>query len=858
MSLKTIGALTVIALSLSACGSSGTSGVMKPNSNTTVEQTEAEKAAAEKAAAEKAAAEKAAAEKAAAEKAAAEKAAAEKAAAEKAAAEKAAAEKAEAERIATEKAEAERIAAEKAEAERIAAEKVEAERIAAEKAEAERIAAEKAEAERIAAEKAEAERIAAEKAEAERIAAEKAEAERIAAEKAEAERIAAEKAEAERIAAEKAEAERIAAEKAEAERIAAEKTEAERIAAEKAEAERIAAEKAEAERIAAEKAEAERIAAEKAEAERIAAEKAEAERIAAEKAQKDALSKVAENAGLSKEKAVQFAENNWNRSEQEKTASLEQAVFSHKLETAKTLIVPTAGHGHMNGNSSNVEIHGSTSGKTLSLDLADGMNIKNGGSTPTGESSACINWRCTTLIAGVDSNYTTKIYNQKYSVVGGLNIDKYNDNGNVIVNHSEFQIFAAQGLATENVALPTLGKATYTGVAFDKENQGELEYTINFDRRRGSGVIRNLSSYLSNISLDAGDLKQVNLSGNHSSVLGVSSTVRTGNMLMSDMYGNPVVEADGTYTVGLFGLKAEEIAGRAVYSHYENADYTEIGFAGKRGEVAEMDAEQKTHFDKLVQTVQAYGLNGVQAADFADKYLVSDAAELQSELKRLALQYGLAKAEEAQEQMDLYPVVNFNQYYADNSRLHWVNPNFTTVNDKGETTSFVGSREIYKLPFSVVVGTAVSRDIRDDIDLSPENPKVDYQIAGYVTPESALPSVGSALYIGKAMTLPYDATFSYTVNFDKRTGSGKIVGLDTFGIITLTEGNIAKISLQGKDVVGIESAAIAAKSDSSDGRYTLGFFGSEAQEVTGIAKISNKWGANETIGFGGQRGEIIK
>ena len=108
------------------------------------------------------------------------------------------------------------------------------------------------------------------------------------------------------------------------------------------------------------------------------------------------------------------------------------------------------------------------------------------------------------------------------------------------------------------------------------------------------------------------------------------------------------------------------------------------------------------------------------------------------------------------------------------------------------------------------------------------------------------------------MTLPYDATFSYTVNFDKRTGSGKIVGLDTFGIITLTEGNIAKISLQGKDVVGIESAAIAAKSDSSDGRYTLGFFGSEAQEVTGIAKISNKWGANETIGFGGQRGEIIK
>ena len=186
-------------------------------------------------------------------------------------------------------------------------------------------------------------------------------------------------------------------------------------------------------------AEAVRIAADNAEADRIAAEKAEAERIAAEKAQKDALSKVAENAGLSKEKAVQFAENNWNRSEQEKTASLEQAVFSHKLETAKTLIVPTAGHGHMNGNSSNVEIHGSTSGKTLSLDLADGMNIKNGGSTPTGESSACINWRCTTLIAGVDSNYTTKIYNQKYSVVGGLNIDKYNDNGNVIVITQSFR-----------------------------------------------------------------------------------------------------------------------------------------------------------------------------------------------------------------------------------------------------------------------------------------------------------------------------------------------------------------------------------------------------------------------------------
>ncbi|UOO82314.1 factor H binding family protein [Uruburuella testudinis] len=485
MPLKTIGTLAVIALSLSACSSSGISGTLRPGNSTAVTQTEAEKAAAEKAAAEKAAAEKAAAEKAAAEKAAAEKAAAEKAAAEKAAAEKAAAEKAAAEKAAAEKAAAEKAAAEKAAAEKAAAEKAAAEKAAAEKAAAEKAAAEKA-------------------------------------------------------AAEKAAAEKAAAEKAAAEKAAAEKAAAEKAAAEKAAAEKAAAEKAAAEEAA------------RLEAERLAAEKAEAERIAVKK---DELSKLAYGAGLNKILAQKFADNHTNVEDNNVNAALAGFIAQEAI-------------------------------KAKGGDYGSGFSEQTGGVSASVENSTSIvNGIVNRVSRRVESYDYKKLYSQPYSVIIG--------NGSVeeITNYlfpygtstsKTFDLTKIAGLVTQEHAIPTLGLATYVGKAMNASSvSGDLNYTIDFGKRTGSGVInglngRDISADIltdSPISLLEGKLAKINLNGQ--SVMGVASTARVGD----EAFGY----ANGKYSLGLFGPKAEEIAGSVLFDGIDNDG--KIGFGGQRGEI---------------------------------------------------------------------------------------------------------------------------------------------------------------------------------------------------------------------------------------------------------------------------------
>ena len=87
-------------------------------------------------------------------------------------------------------------------------------------------------------------------------------------------------------------------------------------------------------------------------------------------------------------------------------------------------------------------------------------------------------------------------------------------------------------------------------------------------------------------------------------------------------------------------------------------------------------------------------------------------------------------------------------------------------------------------------------------------------------------------------------------------------------MISLAEGNIGKVNMQGKEIIGINGTAdVTSKSalhEFTNGSYTLGFFGSAAQEVAGTVRFdpSIKSGLTKDgkfeIGFGGQRGEIKK
>jgi len=233
-----------------------------------------------------------------------------------------------------------------------------------------------------------------------------------------------------------------------------------------------------------------------------------------------------------------------------------------------------------------------------------------------------------------------------------------------------------------------------------------------------------------------------------------------------------------------------------------------------------------------------------------------------------AYQDGLAAAKEEKAKLDIYPAVDVNSYAVDAKQRHFVNQDFTNVNDDGEVTRFNGSSYIYQQPFSVVLSQFVQEDIRNNQDLSPEHQRSSSYIAGFATPENALPTIGTAVYKGLALKAPWEGVFTYKVNFDKRTGSGSIAGIEDAKMISLAEGNIGKVNMQGKEIIGINGTAdVTSKSTLyklTNGSYTLGFFGSAAQEVAGTVRFDSSFKSGLTkdgkfeIGFGGQRGEIKK
>ncbi|OLF39704.1 Slam-dependent surface lipoprotein, partial [Psychrobacter sp. Rd 27.2] len=152
------------------------------------------------------------------------------------------------------------------------------------------------------------------------------------------------------------------------------------------------------------------------------------------------------------------------------------------------------------------------------------------------------------------------VYNQAYSVVIGDYVSKQEG-----YRFSESSDITMKGLKTEKTAIPSLGKATYSGKAFMGDNyfqsgslgyEGSLNYDVNFKDRTGSGSITGLG--------DTVELQQGTISGT-----GISAIAQQGYK-------------KGSYLLDFYGKKAEEIAGKV---KFDGKDV--IGFGGTRGEIAE-------------------------------------------------------------------------------------------------------------------------------------------------------------------------------------------------------------------------------------------------------------------------------
>lgn len=155
------------------------------------------------------------------------------------------------------------------------------------------------------------------------------------------------------------------------------------------------------------------------------------------------------------------------------------------------------------------------------------------------------------------------IYRQNYSLIAGVKPTSYSMQGDDLGNGlntpnpiNDENYLTIKGTPTE--VLPTAGKATYSGTAFDEKKQGVLNYSVDFKERTGEGNITGLGE---TVVLNKGNITHID----HKNEI-------DGSRLQG--YGIQGSSNKGNYELGFFGANAEEIVG--------TVNDGEIGFAGSR------------------------------------------------------------------------------------------------------------------------------------------------------------------------------------------------------------------------------------------------------------------------------------
>ncbi|WP_308030693.1 factor H binding protein domain-containing protein [Neisseria lactamica] len=164
-----------------------------------------------------------------------------------------------------------------------------------------------------------------------------------------------------------------------------------------------------------------------------------------------------------------------------------------------------------------------------------------------------------------------------------------------------------------------------------------------------------------------------------------------------------------------------------------------------------------------------------------------------------------------------------------------------------------GQAHIYRQNYSLIAGLSERERIEKDPSGIERNldvdDGVDLVVKGAAT--KTLPLKGSFDYTGAASDGKNTGVLSYKVDFENKTGSGKITGLEK--TLNLAEGKIAfyehhnsldDTTVRGHGISGNTSREGAA----TTGSYKLGFFGPNANEIVGTVTE----GTN-SIGFAGSR-----
>ena len=180
-------------------------------------------------------------------------------------------------------------------------------------------------------------------------------------------------------------------------------------------------------------------------------------------------------------------------------------------------------------------------------------------------------------------------------------------------------------------------------------------------------------------------------------------------------------------------------------------------------------------------------------------------------------------------------------------------------NQAEDTLTEKGTMRLYKQKYSVIVGNSVetsfSKNQGKPLTLSGNEYGLDDDSPqGQLTPFDQLPQAGKFTYNGSAFTANEEGQLTYTVDFDKREGSGNISGLNYFGDISLHTGKLQKNWLGSlKDKDGGQIWGQATSANSHRGEYELNFFGPNAEEIGGRAYFENNGNNSISIGIAGSR-----
>lgn len=167
----------------------------------------------------------------------------------------------------------------------------------------------------------------------------------------------------------------------------------------------------------------------------------------------------------------------------------------------------------------------------------------------------------------ITENVNIRSYNGFYSgmyITSAFNTALPND-GNKDPFHAYMQ---------PTTQLPTAGKATYTGRAFNDSaaNDTNFRYSIDFGTQRGSGEIA-ASKGAGKITLGEGKITRETDDGfTFYAIDGAADTEKAASSM-------------NTYTIGLAGPNAEEIIGSAEYTSKDGARGF-LGLQGSRGKIA--------------------------------------------------------------------------------------------------------------------------------------------------------------------------------------------------------------------------------------------------------------------------------